>query len=76
MLSGKSMRFRCDCGGKLYCKETRAASDAIYRTRQCQDCKWFFTTKEEIFEGGIPNHVRRGLAKKQADTLDVKNEMG
>jgi len=48
------MRYRCNCGGKLYVKETRACDEAIYRTRKCVDCCYLFTTREVVIEGGIP----------------------
>jgi len=53
-----SMRYRCNCGGKIYVKETRAAEDAIYRTRKCKDCSYLYTTKETAIDGGIPKHAR------------------
>lgn len=31
-----SMRYRCNCGGALYVKETRASDEAIYRVRKCR----------------------------------------
>ena len=54
---GNSMRFRCNCGGKIYVQETRACADVIYRIRKCFDCKELFTTKEEVIEGFIPREA-------------------
>lgn len=58
MSEGKSLRYRCNCGGKLYVAETRASDEAIYRTRKCRDCGWLFTTKEVAIEAAIPTTVR------------------
>lgn len=63
-MTGKSMRYRCNCGGKLYVSETRATDEAIYRTRKCRDCTWLFTTKEEAIEGGIPRAAIQPRVKK------------
>lgn len=52
------MRYRCNCGGKLYVQETRASEDAIYRVRKCRDCGWLFNTKEEAVDEAAPTKVR------------------
>lgn len=54
-----TMRYRCNCGGKLFVRETRATNEAIYRVRKCRDCDWLFTTKEVAVDEPIPNSVRR-----------------
>lgn len=59
MPRASSMRYRCNCGGALYVKETRASDDAIYRVRKCRECSWFFTTKEVAVEEPIPRSIRR-----------------
>jgi len=64
MSEGNSMRYRCNCGGKLYVNETRASDEAIYRTRKCRDCGWLFTTKEEAVDGGIPKSAYQPRNKK------------
>ena len=56
-MSENSMRYRCNCGGKLYVTETRACNDAIYRVRKCKDCGWLFNTKEEAIDGNIPREA-------------------
>lgn len=61
-----SMRYRCNCGGKLYVRETRATNDAIWRVRTCRDCGWHFTTKEEAVEGGIPGEAAWGQRSTQS----------
>lgn len=61
------MRYRCNCGGKLYVAETRACDDAIYRVRKCNACGWLFNTKEEAIEQAIPSRVRDPrIGKKNA----------
>ena len=65
MNGSNSMRYRCNCGGKLYVKETRATNEAIYRTRKCADCGWLFTTKEEAIEGGIPKSATQPRTKHE-----------
>lgn len=57
-MTGNSMRYRCNCGGKLYVVETRASDEAIYRVRKCKDCGWLFNTKEVAVEEDIPAHIR------------------
>ena len=53
-MTTSTMRYRCNCGGKLYVSETRATNDAIYRNRKCQDCGTLFTTMEVAVDGPIP----------------------
>lgn len=57
MSDKKTMRYRCNCGGRLMVKETRATNDAIYRTRKCEECKYLFTTKEEAIDEPIPREA-------------------
>ena len=56
-MTGNSMRYRCNCGGKIYVSQTRASADAIYRLRKCRDCSEIFTTKEVAIEGYIPKEA-------------------
>ena len=72
MTGDKTMRYRCNCGGKLYVKETRAADDAIYRTRKCQDCGWLFTTQEVAIEGVIPKNARCVRTNKMKGLVNVR----
>jgi hypothetical protein len=67
MTTPNSMRYRCNCGGRLYVKETRAADDAIYRVRKCANCTYLFTTKEIAIEGTMPKHARlqNSLAREE-----------
>lgn len=58
MSEGKSMKYRCNCGGKLYVQETRASADAIYRVRKCKDCGWLFNTREVAVEDRPPTTIR------------------
>lgn len=63
-MTGKSMRYRCNCGGKIYVQETRANDDAIYRVRKCKDCGELFTTKEVAIEGYMPKGAIAPRSKK------------
>lgn len=63
--SEKSMRFRCNCGGQLFVRETRALPDVIYRTRKCADCNWIYTTEERAIEGYIPVEARNAWNTKK-----------
>ena len=71
---GKSMRYRCNCEGKLYVKETRACDDAVYRVRKCQDCGELFTTKEVAIEGTIPHNVLPARVHKRRTKRKVNHE--
>ena len=66
-MMGNSMRYRCNCGGKLYVQETRACDDAIWRIRKCRDCKEVFTTKEVAVEGYIPREAKPPKNKGEID---------
>lgn len=72
MTTPNSMRYRCNCGGRIYVRETRAADDAIYRIRKCKECGYLFTTKEVAIEGYIPKHaILQGI---QHDRLPIRRQ--
>jgi transcriptional regulator NrdR family protein len=57
-MTAGTMRYRCNCGAKLYVTETRATQDAIWRTRKCRECDTLFTTVETAVDGLIPKEAR------------------
>jgi transcriptional regulator NrdR family protein len=73
MTTSNSMRYRCNCGGRLYVCETRAAEDAIYRVRKCANCTYLFTTKEVAIEGTLPKYAR-ALTQRKPNELRLPDK--